>query len=187
MGLKLRQQVEEAARQALAEAGLDLEWTAEGWEQAHTQAAARSAELQDDSEALKELRFEAFDGHATKKRELAAAQQELVSLKTRKSLLPPSSIENRTAIAAATGVPEEQMPFGGELIDLAEGEEKWRPAAERALRNLATTLLVPGEHFGAVTRYLNNNSVRGALRAVDVSKPLRAVRWPWRTWPTASC
>jgi uncharacterized protein YPO0396 len=172
VGLKLRQQVEEAARQALADAGLELEWSAEGWEQAHTHAADRSAELQDDSEALKELRFEAFDGHATKKRELAAAQQELVSLKTRKSLLPPSSIENRTAIAAATGVPEEQMPFGGELIDVAEGEEQWRPAAERALRNLATTLLVPGEHFAAVTRYLNNNSVRGALRAVDVSKPL---------------
>ncbi len=172
VGLKLRQQVEEAARQALADAGLNLEWTAEGWEQAHEQAASRSAELRDDSKALRELRFEAFDGHATKKRELAAAQQELVSLKTRKSLLPPSSIENRAAIAAATGVPEDRMPFGGELIDLAEGEEQWRPAAERALRNLATTLLVPGEHFAAVTRYLNDNSVRGALRAVDVSKPL---------------
>ena len=164
--------MEEAARKALSDAGLELEWTAEGWEQAHEQAAARSAELKDDSEALKELRFEAFDGHATKKRELAAAQQELVSLKTRKSLLPPSSIENRAAIAAATGVPEEQMPFGGELIDLAEGQEQWRPAAERALRNLATTLLVPGEHFAAVTRYLNDHTVRGALRAVDVSKPL---------------
>lgn len=172
VGLKLRQQVEEAARQALADAGLNLEWTAEGWEQAHEQAASRSAELKDDSEALRELRFEAFDGHATKKRELAAAQQELVSLKTRKSLLPPSSIENRAAIAAATGVREERMPFGGELIDLAEGAEQWRPAAERALRNLATTLLVPGEHFAAVTRHLNDNTIRGALRAVDVSKPL---------------
>ena len=172
VGLKLRQQVEDAARQALAEAGLQLDWTAAGWEQAHEQAAARSAELQDDSEALKELRFEAFDVHATKKRELAAAEQELVSLKTRKSLLPPSSIENRAAISAATGVPEELMPFGGELIDLAEGEERWRPAAERALRSLATTLLVPGEYFAAVTRYLNDHAVRGALRAVDVSKPL---------------
>jgi uncharacterized protein YPO0396 len=64
------------------------------------------------------------------------------------------------------------MPFGGELIDLADGQEQWRPAAERALRNLATTLLVPGEHFAAVTRYLNGHTVRGALRAVDVSKPL---------------
>lgn len=172
VGLRLREQVEEAARKALSDAGLKLEWTAEGWEQAHEQAAARSAELQDDSQALQELRFEAFDGHATKKRELAAAQQELLSLQTRKSLLPPSSIENRAAIAAATGVPEDRMPFGGELMDLAEGEEQWRPAAERALRNLATTLLVPGEHFAAVTRYLNENKVRGALRAVDVSKPL---------------
>ncbi len=172
VGLKLRQQVEESARKALSDAGLELQWTAAGWEQAHDHAAARSAELKDDSEALKELRFEAFDGHATKKRELAAARQELVSLKTRKSLLPPSSIENRNAIAAATGVPEEQMPFGGELIDLAEGQEQWRPAAERALRSLATTLLVPGEHFAAVTRHLNDHSVRGALRAVDVSKPL---------------
>jgi uncharacterized protein YPO0396 len=172
VGLKLREQVEESARNALADAGLDLEWTATGWEQAHAQAAARTEDLREDSESLKELRFEAFDGHATKKRELAAAQQELISLKTRKSLLPPSSIENRAAIAAATGVPEDQMPFGGELIDLAEGQEQWRPAAERALRNLATTLLVPGEHFPAVTRYLNDHTVRGALRAVDVSKPL---------------
>ncbi|WGM20095.1 ATP-binding protein [Paenarthrobacter sp. OM7] len=172
VGLKLRQQVEDSARKALADAGLNLEWSAEGWDQAHEQAATRSAELKDDSEALKELRFEAFDGHATKKRELAAAQQELLSLRSRKSLLPPSSIENRAAIAAATGVPEERMPFGGELIDLAEGQDQWRPAAERALRNLATTLLVPGEHFAAVTRYLNDNAVRGALRAVDVSKPL---------------
>ncbi|MFP3580250.1 ATP-binding protein [Arthrobacter sp. SIMBA_036] len=172
VGLKLRQQVEEAAKKALSDAGLDLEWSAEGWDQAHEQAADRSAALKGDSEALKELRFEAFDGHATKKRELAAAEQELLSLRTRKSLLPPSSIENRAAIAAATGVPEERMPFGGELVDLAEGQDQWRPAAERALRNLATTLLVPGEHFAAVTRYLNSNTIRGALRAVDVSKPL---------------
>ncbi|WP_115786778.1 ATP-binding protein [Arthrobacter silvisoli] len=172
LGLKLRQDVEAAARKALADAGLDLEWSAEGWSQAHEQAAARSAELQDDSEALRELRFEAFDGHASKKRELATAQQELASLRSSKSLLPPSSIENRAAIAAATGVPEERLPFAGELIDLVEGEEQWRPAAERALRSLATTLLVPGEHFAAVTRFLNDNTIRGALRAVDVSKPL---------------
>ncbi|MFJ6078954.1 ATP-binding protein [Pseudarthrobacter sp. NPDC092419] len=172
VGLRLRQQVEESAQQALADAGLQLEWTAEGWDQAHEQAAARSAELKDDSHALQELRFEAFDAHATRKRELAAAEQELVSLKTRKSLLPPSSIENRAAIAAATGVPEDRMPFAGELMDLAEGEEQWRPAAERALRSLATTLLVPGEYFAAVTRYLNGHNIRGALRAVDISKPL---------------
>ena len=73
VGLKLRQDVEESARKALTDAGLELQWSAAGWEQAHEHAAARSAELEDDSEAHKELRFEAFDGHATRKRELAAA------------------------------------------------------------------------------------------------------------------
>ncbi len=81
------------------------------------------------------------------------------------------------------------MPFGGELIDLAEGQEiEWRPAAERALRSLADALLlVPGEHLAAVTRYLNDHSVRGALRAVDVSRPLAGGAWPSRTWPPAIC
>ncbi len=170
--LRLRRQVQDAAQKALADAGLAIEWSEEGWAQAHEQAADRSVELKDDSEALKELRFEAFDAHATLKRELEAARQELTSLQGSKSLMPPSSLENRAAIAAATGVPTERLPFAGELIDLLEGEERWRPAAERALRSLATTLLVPGEHFAAVTRYLNDHSVRGALRAVDISKPL---------------
>lgn len=172
VALRLREQVEESARQGLRDAGLALEWNAAGWEQAHTQAAERTASLHEDSEELKELRFDAFDAHATRKRELVAAEQELRSLQTRTSLLPPSSIENRSAISAATGIPEEQMPFAGELIDLAVEQERWRPAAERALRGLATTLLVPGTTFPAVTRYLNDNSIRGALRAVDISKPL---------------
>ena len=58
VGLKLRQQVEESARKALTDAGLELQWSAAGWEQAHEHAAARSAELKDDSEALKELAVE---------------------------------------------------------------------------------------------------------------------------------
>jgi len=59
----------------------------------------------------------------------------------------------KTAVDMANSTP-------GKSVDLA------------ALSNLATTLLVPGEHFAAVTRYLNDNTVRGALRAVDVSKPV---------------
>ena len=187
VGLKLRQQVEESARKALSDAGLELQWTAAGWEQAHEHAAARSAELKDDSEALKELRFEAFDGHATRKRELAAAQQELVSLKTRKSLLPPSSIENRSAIAAATGVPEEQMPFGGELIDLAEGQEQWRPAAERALRSLATTCWSRASTSPPSPATSTTTPSAAPCAPSTSPSPSPAGRWPWRTRPTAIC
>ena len=80
VGLKLRQQVEESARKALTEAGLEhgVVRGPAGSRPTSTRPPALS-ELKDDAEALKELRFEAFDGHATRKRELAAAQQELVS------------------------------------------------------------------------------------------------------------
>ncbi|WP_334171873.1 ATP-binding protein [Sinomonas sp.] len=172
VGLRLRREVEAAARQGLDDAGLQLPWSAEGWAAAHEEAAAATESLEGDSAALREARFEAFDAHASAKRDLAEARRELESMAARKSLLPPSSVENRASIAQATGVPEEAMPFAGELIDLADGEERWRPAAERALRSFATTLLVPGEHFAAVTRYLDGHAVRGALRAVDLSVPV---------------
>ncbi|WP_138444788.1 ATP-binding protein [Sinomonas susongensis] len=172
VGLRLRREVEAAARQGLDDAGLQLPWSAEGWAAAHEEAAAATESLEGDSAALREARFEAFDAHASAKRDLAGARRELESMAARKSLLPPSSVENRASIAQATGVREEDMPFAGELIDLADSEERWRPAAERALRSFATTLLVPGEHFAAVTRYLDEHAIRGALRAVDLSVPV---------------
>ncbi|WP_138416004.1 ATP-binding protein [Sinomonas gamaensis] len=172
VGLRLRREVEAAARQGMDEAGLQLPWSAEGWAAAHQEAAAAGELLEGDSAALREARFEAFDAHAAAKRDLAQARRELESMAARKSLLPPSSVENRSAIAEATGIPEEAMPFAGELMDLAEGEERWRPAAERALRSLATTMLVPGEHFAVVVRFLDEHAIRGALRVVDLSVPV---------------
>ncbi|ASN53174.1 ATP-binding protein [Sinomonas sp. R1AF57] len=169
VGLRLRREVEEAARAGMRDAGLDLPFSAEGWAAAHQQAAEALDALEGDSAALKEARFEAFEAQATAKRALAEARAELAAMSSSKSLLPPSAVENRARIAQALGLAEEEMPFGGELVDLADGEERWRPAAERALRSLATTLLVPGRHFAAVTRWLDANPVRGALRAVDLS------------------
>ena len=188
VGLKLRQQVEESTRKALTDAGLELQWSAAGWEQAHEHAAARSAELKDDSEALKELRFEAFDGHATRKRELAAAQQELVSLKTRKSLLPPSSIENRSAIAAATG--------------RARGADALRRRADRPRRGPGTVAAgrraraaEPRHHAAGPRRALRRRHpvpqrplrARGAARRGRLQAPGRRRAGRARTWPTAIC
>lgn len=165
----LRREIEAAAKAGMHDAGLDVPFSAEGWASAHLQAAEALARLEGDADALREARFDAFEAHATAKRELARAREELVAMSQSKSLLPQDAVENRAAIAEALGVAEDEMPFGGELIDLAEEAECWRPAAERALRSLATTLLVPGERFAAVTRWLDANPVRGAVRAVDLS------------------
>ncbi|WP_369045606.1 ATP-binding protein [Sinomonas sp. P10A9] len=176
MGLHLRREIEAAAKAGMHDAGLDVPFSAEGWAAAHLQAAEALARLEGDADALREARFDAFEAHATAKRELARAREELVAMSQSKSLLPQNAVENRAAIAEALGVAEDEMPFGGELIDLAEEAECWRPAAERALRSLATTLLVPGEHFAAVTRWLDANPVRGAVRAVDLSSRVPGAR-----------
>ncbi|MFJ3957213.1 ATP-binding protein [Arthrobacter sp. NPDC090010] len=169
---RLRRDLEAGVQKQLRDAGLQLEWSSEGWAQAHQQAESRTTELAGDVESLRALRFEAFDAHATAKRELEEAARELKSLQSGTSLMPQPALENRAAIAAALGVDASELPFAGELMDLLPTEEKWRPAAERALRNLATTLLVPGSLFGAVTEFLDSTTVRGALRAVDVSRVL---------------
>ena len=39
------------------------------------------------------------------------------------------------------------LPFAGELLDVAEGFEEWRGAAERVLRGFALSLLVPQQHY----------------------------------------
>lgn len=169
VGLRLRREVEAAAKAGMHDAGLDLPLSAEGWAAARRQAVEALARLEGGAEALREARFGAFEAQATAKRELAEARTELAAMSASKSLLPQHALSNRAAIAGALGVGEDELPYAGELIDLTESHEAWRAAAERALRPLATTLLVPGRHFAAVTRWLDANPVRGALRAVDLS------------------
>ena len=42
---------------------------------------------------------------------------------------------------------ESELPFAGELLDVAEEFADWRGAAERVLRGFALSLLVPQQHY----------------------------------------
>lgn len=57
----------------------------------------------------------------------------------------------RRKVARAAGLSEAQLPFAGELVRVGEEHAAWRGAAERVLRALATTMLVPAVHRAAVT------------------------------------
>ena len=56
-----------------------------------------------------------------------------------------------------------QLPYAAELIDLLDGEERWRPAAEKVLRSYGMRLLVPERHKEAVRRYVDSNDMRGLV------------------------
>ncbi|UNK44473.1 ATP-binding protein [Arthrobacter sulfonylureivorans] len=170
--MRARQSVEESFRAEAQAAGLDADFSPGGLAAARSRAAVLVKELLTDAESVRERSNDAQGEAWSLKGQIRSLEQEIESFRRRTSNIRPESLERRRQICAATGIAEEELPFAGELIDLAPAEARWRPAAERALRSLASALLVPGERMNAVTRYLNEHNIRGFLRIIDVSAPL---------------
>lgn len=63
----------------------------------------------------------------------------------------------REDIARDTGVPVQNMPFIGELIEIKQGEQDWQGAIERALGFLRLRLLISPSDRDVVARYINDN------------------------------
>lgn len=109
---------------------------------------------------------------------------EIADLERRTSNLPAAQVQVRAQLCTALGLAAEELPFAGELIDVLPEHSGWRGAAERVLRGFALSLLVPQEHYGAVSRWVNDNrlgyvdrdgSRRGARLVYD-RVPSRQVR-----------
>ena len=82
---------------------------------------------------------------------------ELASLAVRQNNLPAAQVEVRTQLCAELGMTESELPFAGELLDVAEEFSAWRGAAERVLRGFALSLLVPQQHYDRVSRWVNEH------------------------------
>ena len=91
------------------------------------------------------------------------APTELAAVQASGSLLPARAIERREAIARGAEVPAADLAYAAELIDLADGEERWRPAAEKVLRSYGLRLLVPDRHKDAVRAFIDQHDMRGVV------------------------
>ncbi|QUW17802.1 hypothetical protein JSQ78_07940 [Agrococcus sp. Marseille-Q4369] len=100
---------------------------------------------------------------------------ELQALRDSRSNVDSRRLGVRARLAEHLGVPEQAVPFAGELLEVLPGERRWTGAIERVLRPLATTLLVRSEHLGAARRWIDAESLgtRLVFEAVeaDVSSP----------------
>jgi uncharacterized protein YPO0396 len=111
------------------------------------------------------------------KQEHDALSAEIRSLRTRRSNIPSEQVALRGAICSALGLPEADMPFAGELLQVREDERDWEGAAERLLRNFGLSLLVPDEHYASVADWVDRTHLRGRLvyfrvrRSVPVPAP----------------
>lgn len=90
-------------------------------------------------------------------------EQELDSLRSRRSNIPRRNLEIRARIAEDLGLDEDALPFVGELLQVDEQEVQWEGAVERLLHNFGLSLLVPEEHYPAVSRYVDRTRLRGRL------------------------
>jgi uncharacterized protein YPO0396 len=90
-------------------------------------------------------------------------KKEIASLKTRVSNIDEKQVALRRLLCQSVGVPEEEMPFIGELIQVLESERDWEGAIERLLHSFGLSILVPDRHYAKVMEWVNRTDLRGRL------------------------
>ncbi|WP_165976964.1 ATP-binding protein [Arthrobacter nitrophenolicus] len=88
---------------------------------------------------------------------------ELTSLQARRNLIPLPQLDIRRRLCEGTGIKDAELPYVGELLRVRDGEAAWEGAAERTLHGFALSLLVPAEHYAAVSSWVDSNNLRGRL------------------------
>lgn len=92
-----------------------------------------------------------------------ALQEEIASLQQRKSRIPSDDLRLRAELARALDIPEDDMPFVGELLKVRDSEKAWEGAIERLLRGYGRQLLVTEAHYRRVAGYVDGANLRGRL------------------------
>ncbi|MEO6933410.1 MAG: ATP-binding protein, partial [Chitinophagaceae bacterium] len=93
--------------------------------------------------------------------ELKSEQQELQSLKERKTQVPAWLVGFRSQLCGDLRIDEEELPFAGELLKVNEREIEWEGAIEKLLRDAGISMLVPKSHYRSVSNYVNDNPLKG--------------------------
>ncbi|HET7325774.1 MAG TPA: ATP-binding protein [Nocardioidaceae bacterium] len=100
---------------------------------------------------------------------------ELKSLENRDGRIPKKLDDLRRAVAGASGIAVMELPFLAELIDIADGEGRWRLAVETVLGGDARRLLVPAERFEQFSSSIDRLQLRGRITfaAAESDKSLK--------------
>ncbi len=106
--------------------------------------------------------------------EAAEVNGELRSLRERKTNIPKKQLELRAALCRELGIGEDALPFAGELITVQASEADWEGAAERLLHGFALSVLVPDEHYPAVSDWINAHHLKDRVVYYRVPEPSRA-------------
>ncbi len=99
-------------------------------------------------------------------------KDELKSLKQRKNLIPDPNLRVRNQIVKALNLQETDLPFIGELLQIREDEKEWEGVIQTLLKGFGLTILVPDLYYQKVSRYVNENKLKGKVVYYPVKKIL---------------
>jgi uncharacterized protein YPO0396 len=144
----------------LDQAGLDPVTAAEHFAVRLTEISAARAGVEI---KLAESQNDLTDARVVKNKleaEAAEINGELRSLRERKNNIPIRQLDVRALLCRELRVADDRLPFVGELIAVRPEEADWEGAAERLLHSFALSILVPDEHYRAVSDWIDGHHLR---------------------------
>jgi uncharacterized protein YPO0396 len=109
-----------------------------------------------------------------KRDEYDELNQELTSLKARRSNIDRRQIEIRELLCREEGLNPADLPFVGELLQVRDEARDWEGAAERVLRNFGLSMIVPDEVYARVADWVDRTHLAGRLVYFRVRKAATA-------------
>lgn len=103
---------------------------------------------------------------------------EIAAMEKHPSNIPARLLGVREQMAKVLNIPEDKLPFAGELMEVKEEDREWRGAIERVLGGFARSLLVADKHYSAVAGYLNEHNIGERLtylRVIERGTDIRPV------------
>ena len=95
--------------------------------------------------------------------QIEAVRSELTSLSERQTNIPLENIRIREFICQGIGCSVTDIPFAGELIQVAPGEEHWTRALEKLLHHFGLSLVVPEALYKKVNAFVHGHNLKGRV------------------------
>ncbi len=136
-----------------------FELSPHGFAELQANAHLRIADFEADSAQLTEQQQEAGVAARDAATASASLESELHSFSSRRTNIDKALVELRTQLARDTGYAESELPFAGELLDIAPQQAEWEPVIQKLLHGFAATLLVPETAREAINQWVNSRNV----------------------------
>ncbi|NPC56915.1 ATP-binding protein [Caenimonas soli] len=157
-----------------------LDWAMPGAPESFAETQAEAKAALDGRDAMAERHEQLLDRLKGEKRiveeRFGLLAKELKALEGRTSNMPSHLLGVREKLCHELSIPEEDLPFVGELLQVKAKESDWTGAIERVLGGFATSLLVEERYYREVAAYVDRTHL--GQRLVYLRMTARASQAP---------